>query len=79
MGYSGTAMSKPCLRRDTLFARWNAASIALGDLEATKTNAIKDGNRNFSEWDSRIGETREEEKLAQREYERHVAIHVCGG
>jgi hypothetical protein len=70
-------MSKPCSKRDALFARWNGASIALGDLEAVKTNAIRDGNQEFSEWDSRIQAAREEERLAQREYDRHVAIHGC--
>jgi hypothetical protein len=60
-----------------LFARWNAASIALSDLEAVKTNAVRDGNQEFSEWDSRIQEAREEESLAQREHDRHLAIHGC--
>lgn len=73
----GTAMSKPCLKRDTLFARWNAVSIALADLEAMKTNAIGDSDQKFLERDSRIVEAREEERLAQREYERHIAIHGC--
>lgn len=70
-------MSKPCSKRDAMFARWNAASIALGDLEAKKTNAITDSNQDSSLWDCRIQEAREEERLAQREYERHLAIHGC--
>jgi hypothetical protein len=72
-----TAMSKPCSKRDALFARWNAASIALDDLEGVKNKAITDSNQEFSEWDSRIQAAREEEELAQREYERHIAIDGC--
>jgi hypothetical protein len=77
-GYgSRKAMSKPCSRRDYLFSRWNAASGALGELAGMKIRAIREGNLDFSQWDSRIQEARDEERLAQREHDRHVAIHRC--
>lgn len=74
---SRKAMSKPCSRRDYLFSRWNAASGALGELAGMKIRAIRDGNLDFSEWDRQIREARDEERLAQREHDRHVAIHRC--
>jgi len=77
-GYgSRKATSKPCSRRDYLFSRWNAASGALGELAGMKIRAIRDGNLDFSQWDSQIQEARDEESLAQREHDRHVAIHRC--
>jgi len=71
------AMSKPCPKRDELSDRWNAAANALRDLEALKIGAIRDGDRQVAQWDARIQEAQEDERLAQREYERHLAIHGC--
>ena len=70
-------MSKPCPKRDELFDRWTAASNALGDLEGLKIGAIRDGDPRFAQWGTRIQGAREGESLAQREYERHIAIHGC--
>ena len=72
-------MSKPCPKRDELFDRWNATSSALRDLEALKVGAIRDGDPQVAQWDTQIEEAREDESLAQREYERHLAIHGCDG
>ena len=66
-------MSKPCPKRDELFALWNAAAGALRDLE-TKIGAI---GGNDPPWAPQIEEAQEDESLAQREYERHLAIHGC--
>ena len=74
---SRKATGKPCSRRDYLFSRWNAASGALGELSSLKIRAMKDGNLDFSQWDIQIQEARDEERLAQREHDRHVAIHHC--
>lgn len=73
----GRAMSKACPKRDGLFDRWNAASNALRDLEAVKIAAIRYGDPQVAQWDTRIEGAREDERLAQREYERHLAIHGC--
>jgi hypothetical protein len=70
-------MSKPCPKRNELFERWNAASNTLRDLEALKIGAIRDGNSQFAQWDTRIQGAQQDETLAQREYERHLAIHGC--
>jgi hypothetical protein len=70
-------MSKPCSKRDDLFSRWNAASNVLSDVENMKTRAIGDRNPDFAQWDTQIQEAQEVERLAQREYERHLAIHGC--
>jgi hypothetical protein len=61
-------MSKPCPKRDELFDRWNAASSALRDLKA---------DPQVAQWDTRIQGAQDDEMLAQREYERHLAIHGC--
>ena len=70
-------MSKLCPIRDDLFFRWNAVSTALSQLEGMKIRAIKNGDLDFAQWDTRIREVREEEELARRGYERHVGIHGC--
>lgn len=77
VGEERRAMSKPCPKRDGLFDRWNATSNALRDLEALKIGAIRDGDPQVAQWDARIQEAQEDERLAQREYERHIAIHGC--
>ena len=71
------AMSKPCPKRDGLFDRWNATSNALREFEVLKIGAIRDGDPQVAQWDTRIQEAHEDERLAQREYERHLAIHGC--
>jgi len=70
-------MSKPCPKRNGLFDQWNATSNALRDLEALKIGAIWDGDPQVAQWDTRIQEAQEDEKFAQRGYERHLAIHGC--
>jgi hypothetical protein len=70
-------MSKPCPKRDALLSRWNSAANALRDLEALKFDAIRDKDPRSAQWDTRIQEARVEERLAQREYERHLEIHGC--
>ena len=66
-------MSKPCPKRDKLFDRWNATSSALRDLEA-KIGAIGGNDPQLA---PQIEEAQKDESLAQREYERHLAIHRC--
>lgn len=70
-------MSKPCSKRNELFSQWSAALNALSELENMKTRAIRDGNPDSTQWDSRLQKAREEESLAQREHDRHLAIHGC--
>jgi hypothetical protein len=70
-------MNKPCPKRYGLFDRWNAASNVLRDLEALKIGAIREGDPQVAQWDTRIQEAHEDERLAQLEYERHLAIHGC--
>ena len=70
-------MSKPCSQRDALFSRWTAAANTLSELEAMKTGAIREKDPGFGQWDIRLEEARNEERLAQREHERHLEIHGC--
>ena len=70
-------MANRCAKRDELLLNWNAALKALGDFEDLKIRAIREGAPTSSQWDEKIQEVRMLEDLANREYDRHLALHGC--